>query len=37
MKLCPKCQKPIIRAGMYDPDGEIPLYEGLKLCNKEIG
>lgn len=28
MKPCPKCQKPMIRAGVYDPDGEIPLYGG---------
>lgn len=33
MKLCPKCNQPMIRAEMYDPDDEVPLYGGDKVYN----
>lgn len=28
---CPKCGSVMIRASLYDPDGMIPLYGGIKI------
>lgn len=30
MKFCQKCEAVMVRADMYDPDGEVPLYGGVK-------
>lgn len=35
MKLCEKCGSIMIRAEMYDPDGEVPLYGGVKEYNEQ--
>lgn len=35
MKLCEKCKQPMIRAEMYDPDGEVPLHGGAKEYNAD--
>ena len=34
MKPCPICGKALLRASMYDPDGEIPLYGGIREDNE---
>ena len=30
-KLCPKCQKALVRSSAYDPDGMKPLTGGIRV------